>query len=59
MARVDFFLTAESGWILNEVNTAPGMTGHSQVPKMFAAAGIGYPGLLDAMITDALRKSRS
>jgi D-alanine-D-alanine ligase len=54
VARTDFFLTAESGWILNEVNTAPGMTQHSQVPKMFAAAGIGYPDLLDAMITDAL-----
>jgi D-alanine-D-alanine ligase len=59
MARTDFFLTAESEWILNEVNTAPGMTEHSQVPKMFAAAGIGYPDLLDAMITDALGKSTS
>jgi D-alanine-D-alanine ligase len=56
IARADFFLTAQSTWVLNEVNTAPGMTAHSQVPKMFAAAGIGYPDLLDAMITDALGK---
>ena len=35
------------------------MTEHSQVPKMFAAAGIGYPDLLDAMITDALGRTRS
>jgi D-alanine-D-alanine ligase-like ATP-grasp enzyme len=35
------------------------MTPHSQVPKMFAAAGIGYPDLLDAMITDALGKPAS
>ena len=28
------------GPVLNEVNTMPGMTEHSQVPRMFAAAGL-------------------
>ena len=49
IARVDFFLTAE-GPVLNEVNTMPGMTAASQVPKMFAAEGLTYPELLDRLI---------
>ncbi|RLK58048.1 D-alanine--D-alanine ligase family protein [Actinokineospora cianjurensis] len=55
LARVDFFLTAD-GPVLNEVNTMPGMTEASQVPKMFAAAGLSYPDLLDHMIRATLVK---
>jgi D-alanine-D-alanine ligase len=54
VARVDFFLT-EQGPVLNEVNTIPGMTEHSQVPRMFAAAGLPYAGLLDDLVRGALR----
>ena len=54
VARVDFFLTAD-GPVLNEVNTTPGMTEHSQVPRMFAAAGISYPDLLDDLVRGAHR----
>ena len=35
----------------------PGFTEHSQVPKMFGAAGLPYPELpelLDLLVTDAL-----
>jgi len=53
VARVDFFLTAD-GWVLNEVNTMPGMTEQSQVPKMFAAIGISYPELLDELVRAAV-----
>jgi D-alanine-D-alanine ligase len=53
VARIDFFLTA-AGPVLNEVNTMPGFTEHSQVPKMFAAAGLPYPELLDLLVADAL-----
>ena len=53
VARVDFFLTAD-GPVLNEVNTMPGFTEHSQVPKMFAAAGMPYAKLLDLLVSDAL-----
>ena len=53
IARVDFFLT-ESGPVLNEVNTIPGFTEHSQAPKMFATAGTSYPALLDLLVLDAL-----
>nr|BFE73951.1 hypothetical protein GCM10020092_072520 [Actinoplanes digitatis] len=53
VARVDFFLTAD-GPVLNEVNTMPGFTEHSQVPRMFAATGMSYPDLLDRLISDTL-----
>lgn len=53
VARIDFFLTAD-GPLLNEVNTMPGFTEHSQVPRMFAAAGLPYPALLDLLVSDAL-----
>jgi D-alanine-D-alanine ligase len=53
VARIDFFLTTE-GPVLNEVNTMPGFTEHSQVPRMFAAAGLPYPELLDLLVSDAL-----
>jgi D-alanine-D-alanine ligase len=56
VARIDFFLTA-AGPVLNEVNTMPGFTEHSQVPKMFAAAGLPYPDLLDLLVTDAVTGS--
>ncbi len=56
VARIDFFLTAD-GPLLNEVNTMPGFTEHSQVPRMFAAAGLPYPELLDLLVSDALARS--
>ncbi|MBO2458339.1 D-alanine--D-alanine ligase family protein [Actinomadura violacea] len=51
VARIDFFLTGY-GPVLNEVNTMPGMTAESQVPRMFAAAGIPYEELV-ARLVDA------
>lgn len=54
VARVDFFLT-DAGPVLNEVNTLPGMTAHSQAPRMFAAAGMPYPDLLDELVRGAHR----
>ena len=57
VARVDFFVT-EAGLVLNEVNTMPGLTEQSQVPKMFAAAGTAYPELLDELIAGALAHRR-
>lgn len=54
LARIDFFLTAD-GLVLNEVNTMPGMTAESQVPKMFASAGLSYADLLDKLVRGAMR----
>lgn len=56
VARIDFFLTP-AGLVLNEVNTTPGFTPTSQVPRMFAAAGLSYSQLLDLLIDDALRRA--
>ena len=53
VARVDFFLTKD-GPVLNEVNTMPGFTEESQVPRMFAASGTSYPELLDLLVRDVL-----
>ncbi len=52
VARIDFFLT-DTGAVLNEVNTMPGMTAQSQVPQMFAAEGLSYPDLLDLLVCAA------
>lgn len=52
VARVDFFLTAH-GLVLNEVNTMPGMTAESQVPRMFAAAGVRYEELVARLVVAA------
>lgn len=52
VARIDFFLTAD-GPVLNEVNTMPGMTAASQVPRMFAAAGVGYEDLVGRLVAGA------
>jgi D-alanine-D-alanine ligase len=56
VARVDFFLTA-GGPVLNEVNTMPGFTPESQVPRMFAAAGMDYPELVDLLVRDCLGRA--
>ncbi len=56
LARVDFFATAE-GLLLNEINTFPGFTARSQVPRMAAAAGIGYPRLVELLIETALARA--
>jgi D-alanine-D-alanine ligase len=55
VVRVDFFLT-DTGWVLNEVNTTPGFTATSQVPRMFADAGTDYPTLLDLLVRDAMEQ---
>ncbi|WP_370249496.1 D-alanine--D-alanine ligase [Nocardioides sp.] len=57
LARVDFFLT-DAGPVLNEVNTIPGFTPHSQAPLMFAAGGLSYPDLVDRMVRDAVPGAR-
>lgn len=52
VARIDFFLT-DDGPVLNEINTIPGMTPTSQVPKMFMGAGISYEDLIERLACSA------
>jgi len=55
-ARADFFLLADGTVVVNEVNTIPGFTPVSMFPRMWAATGLDYPGLVDRLIAAALRK---
>lgn len=53
-ARVDFILKDGKKPIVLEINTIPGLTPMSLVPKAAAAAGISYPKLVDKIIQYAL-----
>lgn len=52
-ARVDMILCQDIPYVL-EVNTLPGMTANSLLPKSAAAAGITFTQLLDRIITSSL-----
>jgi D-alanine-D-alanine ligase len=54
LLRVDFLLRGGSEPVVNEVNTFPGFTAASQYPRMWQAAGLSYPALLDILIDTAL-----
>ena len=52
--RVDFMIPKRDRKpTLLEINTSPGMTGHSLVPMAAKAAGIGYPELCLQVLADA------
>ncbi len=57
LARVDFLMDSRRGKIyVNEINTMPGFTSISMYPKMWAAAGIPYPELMDRLIQLGLER---
>ena len=56
-ARVDVMIRASGEPVVLEVNTLPGMTETSLLPKAAAAAGIDYPTLCQRMIELALSRS--
>ena len=57
MARVDFLMeTATGKFYVNEPNTIPGFTSISMYPKMWEAAGLPYPKLIDRLIELALER---
>jgi D-alanine-D-alanine ligase len=56
MARVDFFLSDERGFVVNELNTIPGFTPISMYPRLWEVTGVPYPVLLDRLIVLALRR---
>jgi D-alanine-D-alanine ligase len=56
LARVDFFVRDNGEVIINEVNTMPGFTPISLVPRLWAATGVPYRELIDTLISDALRR---
>ncbi|RCX17240.1 D-alanine--D-alanine ligase [Anaerobacterium chartisolvens] len=55
LSRVDMFLTEDGKVILNEVNTLPGMTSYSRYPRMMAAAGLSFAGMIDRIVSLTLK----
>jgi len=55
-ARVDVMVRANGDPVVLEVNTLPGMTETSLLPKAAAAAGIGYATLCQRMVELALQR---
>lgn len=59
LLRVDFLLgDGTRPPVVNEVNTFPGFTTHSQYPQIWAAAGVDYPHLVDILVETALRRAQ-
>jgi len=56
-ARVDMMVRPDGQPVVLEVNTLPGMTETSLLPKAAAAAGISYAELCERMIELALRRA--
>lgn len=53
VARVDFRISPLGRIYVLELNTSPGMTSHSLVPKAAAAAGMDFPALCEAVLSVA------
>jgi D-alanine-D-alanine ligase len=51
--RADLILRADGSYSLLEMNTNPGMTGHSLVPMAARAAGIDFSNLVLQILTEA------
>ncbi|HBL15866.1 MAG: hypothetical protein A2X36_08720 [Elusimicrobia bacterium GWA2_69_24] len=59
MARVDFLMDQRDGRLwFNEVNTLPGFTAISMYPKLWAAAGVPFPKLIDRLISLAVARHK-
>lgn len=54
LSRTDMILVERRGPVVLELNTMPGMTINSLLPKAAAAAGIAFPELLDRLVRLAL-----
>jgi D-alanine-D-alanine ligase len=59
MARVDFLMERSGDLFVNEINTIPGFTSISMVPKMWEHSGIPYSELLDKLIRLALERGQA
>lgn len=57
LARVDFFLSGEGRFWVNEINTMPGFTRISMFPKLWAASGVSAQSLVSGLVDDALARA--
>jgi len=58
-ARVDVMVRPDGEPVVLEVNTLPGMTQTSLLPKAAAAVGMSYPALCQRMVELALQRQKS
>jgi D-alanine-D-alanine ligase len=56
MARVDMFLDAAGGLVVNEINTIPGFTSISMYPMLWQESGISYSELIDRLLQLAIER---
>ena len=56
-ARVDVMVRTDGSPIVLEVNTLPGMTATSNLPRAAAAAGLDFPALCQRLVDLALQRS--
>jgi D-alanine-D-alanine ligase len=59
LARVDFLLDANGGWVMLEVNTMPGFTPTSLLPMAAGAIGLTMPMLCEHLVRCAQREDRA
>ena len=57
-SRVDMIVTSDGTPYILEVNTLPGMTKNSLIPKSAAAVNISFDKLIDMIIEDSMKISR-
>jgi D-alanine-D-alanine ligase len=58
MARVDFFLTKDNRFLVNELNTIPGFTNISMYAKAMEASGVRYADVLDRLVAYGLARAK-
>lgn len=54
MGRVDFFLRDDGSFVVNEINTAPGLKRGYPYTRLWEASGVSYEEMLERLITAAL-----
>ncbi|TCU17937.1 D-alanine--D-alanine ligase family protein [Rhizobium sullae] len=57
MARIDFFLTPDMQFLVNEINTIPGFTDISMYSKAMAASGVSYAEIIDRLVAHGLARA--
>jgi D-alanine-D-alanine ligase len=57
MARVDFFVTADMRYLINELNTIPGFTNISMYSKVMAVSGVSYPEVIDRLVAHGMARA--
>ena len=55
-ARVDFIATQDGPWFLLEVNTIPGLTETSLLPKSASCAGYDFDRLVNELVAPSLKR---